>query len=138
MPPMRCSASLGAGSSSSHARRIGRQARPDVVRRDAPIEDPAARLLVGDRFGQQVVQFEHLDAALPHLEHEVVVVLLSLVHPEHVVEQQIGAIARRQPLVGQARAADQDRSQRADFTMNTERCHDLLLESARDVVPAAQ
>ncbi len=93
----------------------------DVVRRDPPIEDPCARLLVGHGLGQQVVQFEHLDAPLPHLEHEVVVVLLSLVHPEHVVEQEIGAISRRQPLVGQARATDQDRSQRADFAMNTER-----------------
>ena len=49
-----------------------------------------ARRLVAERLGQQIVQVEHLDAALAHLQHEVVVVLLRLVHPEHVVEQQVG------------------------------------------------
>ena len=61
------------------------------------------------RLGEQIVQLEHLDAALAHLQHEVVVILLRFVHPQHVVEQQIGAIARRQPLVRQARAADHAR-----------------------------
>ncbi len=86
-----------------------------------------ARLRVGERLGQQVVQFEHLDAALAHLQHEVVVVLLRLVHPEHVVEQQIGAVARREPLVGEARPADEDRPQLADFTVDANVCMAPLL-----------
>ena len=89
MPPIRCSASLVGGSSSSQARSIGAAARPDVVRRDAAVEHPRARLLVRERLGEQLVQLEHLDVALAHLQDEVVVILLRLLHPQHVVEQQL-------------------------------------------------
>ena len=34
------------------------------------------------------MEVQHLDAALLHLQHEVVVILLGLVDPDHVVEQQ--------------------------------------------------
>ena len=92
MPPIRCSASFSAGISSSQGRMKRRGAEADVVDGDAAVEHPGARLLVLERLGQQLVQVEHLDAALAHLQHEVVVVLLRLLHPEHVVEQQIVAL----------------------------------------------
>ena len=92
----------------------------DGVRRDAPVEDEGARLLVLQRFGQQVVEIEHLDAALLHLQHEVVMVLLRLMDPDHVVEEQVVAVARRQPLMREARAADHDGPQLADFRMDAE------------------
>src|SRR5436190_15624693 len=68
---------------------------------------------------------EHLDAALLHLQDEVVVILLRFMYPQHVVEEQFRAIAGRQPLMGQPRAADHDAAQRADFAMNTEPLHDV-------------
>ena len=82
----------------------------------------ASRIL--ERLRQQVVQLEHLDAALLHLQHEVVVILLRLVHPDHVVEQQVVAIAGRQALMGERWPADHHGSQLADLRVNAELSHD--------------
>jgi hypothetical protein len=60
---------------------------PDGIGRDPPIENPGASYRVVKRLAQQVVQLEHLDVALFHFEHEVVMVLLRLVHPDDIVEQ---------------------------------------------------
>jgi hypothetical protein len=52
------------------------------------------------------------------------VILLRLVHPQDVVEQQILAITRGQPLMRESGTTDQHRSQFADFRMNPELpCH---------------
>ncbi len=95
----------------------------DVVHRDAPIEHPGAGVRIDERLGEEIVQLEHLDAALAHLEDEVVVILLRFVHPEHIVEEQRLGVAGRQPLVRQARPADHHRSQRADFAMDSNCVH---------------
>jgi len=80
----------------------------------------------GKRFGildglrQEVVQIQDLDAALTHLQHEVVVVLLGLVDPDHVVEQQLAAVAGREPLVREAGPADHHGPELADLRVDTE------------------
>src|SRR5262249_5997109 len=74
----------------------------DTVRRDPPIQDPGARVGIRDGFGKQVMQLEYLDATLLHLEHEIVVILLGLVHPEDIIEQKVAAIAGREPLMRQS------------------------------------
>ena len=81
MPPIRCSASFSAGISSSQGRITRARPRPTsltVMRRSST---QARASLSCKRLGQQLVQVEHLDAALAHLEHEVVVVLLGLLRP---------------------------------------------------------
>ena len=88
---------------------------PTVVLRDAAVKDELARLGDGHGFGQQLVQVQHLHAAFLHLQDEVVMVLLGLVHPDDIVEQQILAVARGQALVGKARAADHDGAELANF-----------------------
>ena len=93
MPPIRYSASLAAGISSSQARMTGASA--DARRSLAVIRRSSTKLrasLIFERLGQQLVQIQHLDAALLHLQHEIVVVLLGLVDPDHVVEQQVVAL----------------------------------------------
>ena len=59
------------------------------------------------RLGEQVVQLDDLDAALAQLVHEVGVVALGVLHPHHVVEEQVVAVGRGQPAVRQAGRADQ-------------------------------
>ena len=119
-PPIRCSASLAA----RHLLEPGPQHlgpdRPDAVDRDQPVEDPAARLGILDGLRQEVVQIQDLDAALAHLQHEVVVVLLGLVDPDHVVEQQLVAVAGREPLVREAGTADHHGPELADLRVDTE------------------
>ena len=45
------------------------------------------------------MEFQNLDAALLHLQDEVVVVLLCFLNPDHIVEEQVMAIAWRQTLM---------------------------------------
>src|ERR1041384_1042732 len=59
----------------------------NFVRRNAPIEHPAARFRIDECLHQQIVQIQDLDTALAHLQHEVVVILLRFLHPQHVVER---------------------------------------------------
>ncbi|KGC52761.1 hypothetical protein DO65_4930 [Burkholderia pseudomallei] len=92
----------------------------DVIRRDLAIEDPLERGRVLHGLGQQVVHLEHLDAALAHLRDEIEVIALRLVHPHHVVEQQLVAVARREALMREARRADEHLAQLADFGMDTD------------------
>jgi hypothetical protein len=72
----------------------------------------------GDDVGQQVVHFQHIDAALAHFGDEVEVVALGLSHPEHVIEQQFVAVVRGQPLMGQTWGAHHDFAQFAGFGMD--------------------
>jgi hypothetical protein len=71
------------------------------------------------------VQLEHLGAAFAHLEHEIVMIFLRLLHPENVVEQEIARVARCQALVREPRTADEHRAQLADFAVNPEFLHCL-------------
>ena len=94
------------------------QAEADLVGGDLAVEQPGPGGRVLQRLGEQVVHLDHLDAALAHLGHEVEMVALGVLHPQHVVEQQVVAVGRGQPLVRPARRADQDLAQRADLGMH--------------------
>ena len=61
------------------------------------------------------MQLEHLHALGFQLCDEGPVVLDRAIDPQHVVEEQIVAVARRQPVVGEAGLADQDAAQLPDF-----------------------
>jgi len=52
-----------------------------------------------------------------------VVVLLRFLHPQHVVEEELRAVTRREPLVREARAADEHCIELADFAMDAEFGH---------------
>ena len=54
------------------------------------------------------------------LVHEVEMVALGVVDPQHVVEQQVVAVGRRQALMGAARRADHHLAQLADFRVDAE------------------
>jgi len=58
---------------------VGRD-RAKGIRRDTAIQHETASLRHFKRLCEHVVEFEHLDAALLHLEHEVVMILLRLVN----------------------------------------------------------
>src|SRR5215468_9055603 len=79
------------------------------------VADQGAGLRDREHPGQQVMQFDDLDAALAHLAHEVEVVTPGVLHPYHVIKQQVVAVAGGQALMSQARGADQDLPQLADF-----------------------
>ena len=127
MPPIRYSASL--------LRRQLVEPRPHGVRRsqangigrDAPVEHELAAVFGFQGFCEQIVQLEHFDTTLLHLQHEVVVVLLRLVHPQHVVEQKILAVAGREPLVREPGPTHHHRAQLANFRVNAECRHADLL-----------
>jgi len=85
------------------------------------VEDPALRLGQGDRLSQQVVHVDHVDAPVAHLGDEVEMVPPGVLHPHHVVEQELVAVARGQPLVGSARCAHHHLSQLAHLGVDAER-----------------
>ncbi len=74
------------------------------------------------------MQVEHLDAVPLHLLHEVEVVLDGLIHPDHVVEQQIMAVAWGQALMREAGPADHHGLELAHFRM----CAELPLHGHSD------
>jgi hypothetical protein len=98
--------------------RVGDQSEADLVGRDLPVKEPLPPLRDGEHIGQQVVQFHHLDAAVAHLADEVEVVAAGVLHPQHVIEQQVVAVGRGKPLMSQPRSADQDLPQLPDFGMH--------------------
>ena len=96
------------------------EAESDGVRHDLLVEDPLLALGHRHGLGEQIVHLDHFDAAVAHLLHEVEVVALGVLHPQHVVEQQRVAVARREALVGAARRAHHHLAQLADLRMNSE------------------
>ena len=98
-----------------------RERRPDLVRGDPPVEHEGAGLgAVAEDVGEQVLDVVDLDAAVLHLQHEVGVVRARLLHPDHVVEQEVVAVAGRQPLVGERRARHHHLAELADLRMDAE------------------
>ena len=79
---------------------------PDLVRGHLVVQDPLLPFRDRNRLGQQVVHLDHLDAAVSHLGDEIEVIALGVLDPKNVVEQQVVAVARREPLVRAARRAD--------------------------------
>ena len=80
------------------------EAEAHLVRHDLVVEDPLLALGHRHRLGQQVVHLHDLDAAVAHLGDEVEVVALGVLDPQHVVEQQLVAVGRRQARVRDVRA----------------------------------
>jgi hypothetical protein len=94
---------------------VGDQAQAHLVGGDLPVQQPGPRLGVGKGLGEQVVQLDDLHAPVTHLGDEVEVVTAGVLHPQHVVEQQVVAVRGRQALMSQPGGADQDLAQPADF-----------------------
>jgi hypothetical protein len=61
------------------------------------------------------VQFDDFDPAGAHLVHEIEMITACVLHPHHLVEQQIVAVAWGKPLVCQPGRANQHLAQFADF-----------------------
>ena len=95
------------------------QADAHLVGDDLPIEQPRLRSGYLHRLGEQVVQLDHLDAPLAEPADEVSVVPLGVLHPHHVVEQQVLGIGRGQPTVRQPGRADQNLAQGTDLRVHT-------------------
>ncbi len=91
------------------------QAHPNGVGRNLAVQYPLECFGLLHDIGQQVVHLQHVDTALAHLGDEIEVVTLGLVHPDHIVEQQLVAVARGQALVRKARRAHHDLAQLAGF-----------------------
>ena len=77
---------------------VRREHRPEQMVGHGVLEHPLARDLVGQRLREQVLEVQHLDAAITQHVGKGVVLLPGALHPQHVVEQQVGAVRRRQPL----------------------------------------
>ena len=74
-----------------------------------------ASSLASSASAEEVLQQEDLDAALAHPRHELVVLVLRALDPQHVVEQQVVVVGGRQPLQAELRAVDHHLSQAADL-----------------------
>ena len=81
---------------------------------------PRASSLAVERLAQQVLDVQHLDAALAHPRDELVVLPLRALDPQDVVEQQLVVVARRQPLEAEVRPMDDDLAELADLRVDTE------------------
>jgi hypothetical protein len=84
-------------------------------------QQPLARLAVLERRREEVVEEQHLDAALAHQVDERVVLLPGSPHPDHVVEEQVMAVAGRQALVRDVGSVDHHGPQRPDLGVGAER-----------------
>ena len=102
---MRCVASWsGVIPPAARADLVDQRQADGVLRRDQLDQPPAALVAGGQRLGEQVLQQEDLDPALAHPGHELVVLVLRPLDPQHVVEQQLVVVGRREPLQAQLRA----------------------------------
>ena len=101
------------------------------------LDQPTTALVArGERFGEQVAEQVDLDAALAHLLDELVVLELGALHPEHVVEEQIVVVRRRQPLEAQLGPMDHHLAQLPDLGVHTERFHQAPFMRGTTCVPA--
>ena len=120
-PPMRCRASRSGGKALERGAHIIHQRRADDVLRRDELDQPAASGVVGpERLGQQILDVEHLDAALTHPSDELVVLPLRALDPQDVIEQQLVVVGRGQPPEAEVRPVDDDLAQLADFRVDAE------------------
>ena len=121
---MRCVASWSGLRSASRLRISSTSDQPTVYS-DATSSMSRLPGLVArrQRLGEQVRQQEHLDASLAHPSDELVVLVLRPLDPQHVVEQQVVVVRRRQALQAEVRAVDHHLAQLADLGMHTELAH---------------
>ena len=111
MPPVSFVASSSAGISVSHS--VSGSANMTVTssgrtRRDSSHSRASRSSSV---CGEQLVEEQDLDAAVAHQVDERVELLARAPHPDHVVEQQLVAVGRREPLVREVGPVDHHRSE---------------------------
>ena len=82
------------------------------------IQQPGAGCGHRHHIGQQLVHFQHGNAALQHGAGKSVMVVSCLRNPDHIVKQQGFAIGRCQAHLCQTGAAHQHFAQHADFRIN--------------------
>jgi hypothetical protein len=87
------------------------------------LDDPLSGLRCRQRLGQQVVHVEHLDVPAAQPRHELVVLALCLLDPDHVVEQQLAPVGRGEPAQRQVRTVHQHLAQFADLRVHPELRH---------------
>jgi hypothetical protein len=66
------------------------------------------------------MKLDDRNAAFPHLGHEVEVIALGILHPQHIVEEQIVTIGWGEPAMGQPRGTHQDFAELADLGMGAQ------------------
>ena len=89
-----------------------------------PLDHLAPRFVAGgQRLAQQILEEEHLHTAPAHGRDKLVVLPLSALDPQHIVEQQVVVIRRGQPLEAELRPVHNHLAQLADFGVNTELFH---------------
>ena len=94
--------------------------RSDQIVGHLAIQQPLAGVGLRHDVGEQVLKLEDLDTAVDHLGDEVEVVAAGLLQPDDIVEQQLVAVVRGEPLMGQARRADHDSPQPARLRPDAE------------------
>ncbi|MNL40170.1 hypothetical protein D3C87_1625000 [compost metagenome] len=106
------------------------QAQAKLIGHNLVVENPCARFGQRHRLGKQIVHLHDIDATVAHLVHEIEVIALGVIDPQHVVKQQRVAVRRRQPLMRAAWCANHDFTQHAHFRM-----HAKLLSFRHDLLP---
>jgi hypothetical protein len=97
------------------------EAQAHLVGHDLAVEQPVPRPRHRHGLREEVVQFDDLDAAGGEFADEVGVVALCVVHPHHVVEEEVVGVRRGEPAVRQARCAHEHLVEPADFRVDSER-----------------
>ena len=82
------------------------ESRSDQIVGDLAVQHPVPGLGLRHHVGEQILKLEDLDTAVDHLGDEVEVVAAGLLQPDDVVEQQLVAVVRGEPLMGQTGRAD--------------------------------
>ena len=94
------------------------QALAHFLGHDLLIENPLLGVGNIERFGQQLVFLDHVDAAVAHLGDEIIVVALGVRHPGKLIEEQRIRVGGSQPGVGQSGRADEHFAKRAHFRVD--------------------
>ena len=113
---------LADGISSSHGRIECSVLNAEGVLRNPPVEHEFARFGSSRVWASRSCR-SRTSTPRSCIFSEIVVVLLGLVHPDHVVKEQIVAVAWGEPLMRQDGPADHHRPQFADFRVNAELSH---------------
>ena len=79
------------------------------------VADPVLDLGLDQRLGEQRLGVEDLDTPLAHDLAEGVVLRLRLADPQHVVEEELLGVRRREPHVLEPRAVHHDLAELADL-----------------------
>jgi hypothetical protein len=107
------------------------QGDADRVLRRRQLDQPAPALVTGGQsLGEEVTEQEDLYPALTHPGHELVVLVLRALYPEHVIEQELIVVGRGHPLEAELRPVDHHLAQPTHFGVDPERCHHVSLPAA--------